>query len=75
MSATSSPLRSIFFTVNGPAVTLSLRRAPSLNASGVPMTSFGYSGENSDCQSAYGRSKVTRTSRSLAPRSILSMRS
>ena len=35
----------------------------------------GYSGENSDFQSAYARAKVTRTSRSLSPRSIFSMRS
>ncbi len=39
------------------------------------MTSFGYSGENSDFQSAYGRLKVTRTSRLFLPRSIFSMRS
>lgn len=56
-------------------VTLSFLRAESLKESGVPMTSFGYSGENSERQSAYGRAKVTRTSRSLAPRSIFSMRS
>ncbi len=43
---------STFLTLKGPAVTVSLRRAPSLKASGVPMTSFGYSGENSDFQSA-----------------------
>lgn len=45
-------LRSTFFTAKGPAVTLSLRRAPSLKESAVPMTSFGYSGENSAFQSA-----------------------
>lgn len=45
-------LRSTFWSANGPAVTFSLRRAPSLNASGVPMTSLGYSGENSERQSA-----------------------
>ena len=57
------------------AYILSLLRAPSLKESGVPITCFGYSGENSDFQSAYGRAKVTRTSRSLSPRSIFSMRS
>ncbi len=75
MSRTSSSLRSIFFRVNGPALTFSFLRAPSLNESGVPMTSFGYSGENSERQSAYGRAKVTRTSRSPLPRSIFSIRS
>ncbi|GAA3296974.1 hypothetical protein GCM10020295_28230 [Streptomyces cinereospinus] len=49
---TSRFLRSTRCTANGPAVTLSLVRAPSLKESGVPMTSFGYSGENSDFQSA-----------------------
>ncbi|BFO15016.1 hypothetical protein SHKM778_14040 [Streptomyces sp. KM77-8] len=39
---TSSSSVSTFFTVKGPAVTLSFLRAPSLKASGVPMTSFGY---------------------------------
>lgn len=68
-------LRSTFCTENAPAVTFSLRRAPSLKASGVPMTSLGYSGENSAFQSAYGLLKVTLTSRLLAPRSIFSMRS
>lgn len=33
-------------------VTLSVRRASSLKAFGVPMTSLGYSGENSERQSA-----------------------
>lgn len=74
-SVTSPPLRSTSFSANGPAVTLSLLRAPSLKESGVPITCFGYSGEKSDLQSAYGRAKVTRTSRSLSPRSIFSMRS
>ncbi len=49
---TSSSLRSTFFSANGPAVTFSLLRALSLKLSGVPMTSFGYSGVNSDFQSA-----------------------
>lgn len=56
-------------------VTLSVRRASSLKAFGVPMTSLGYSGENSERQSAYGFAKVTRTSRLFLPRSIFSMRS
>ncbi len=43
---------STFLTAKGPAVTLRLRRAPSLKASGVPMTSFGYRGEKRAFQSA-----------------------
>jgi hypothetical protein len=75
LRVTSPADRSILSIAKGPAVTFSLRRAPSLKASGVPMTSFGYSGEKSDRQSAYRLPKVTRTSRSFAPRSIFSMRS
>ena len=39
-------------TAKGPALTGSLVRAPSLKASAVPVTDFGYSGLNSERQSA-----------------------
>lgn len=60
---------------NGPAVFFRVVRAPSLKVPGDPVTSFGYSGENSERQSAYGFEKVTRTWRSSLPRSIFSIRS
>lgn len=49
---TWSPLVSTFLTAKGPALTLRARRAPSLKASGVPVTSFGYRGVNRAFQSA-----------------------
>lgn len=71
----SRSARSISLSWKGPAVALSLARAPSLNEFGAPITSFGYSGLKRARQSAYGLLKVTLTSRSFAPRSIFWMRS
>ncbi len=62
-------------TANGPAVSFSSSRAPSLKARASPITLFGYSGVNSDFQSAYGLAKVTLTSRALPPCSTFSIRS
>ncbi len=71
----SPDFRSTSFRLNGPAVFFRVVRALSLKESGVPMTSFGYSGVKRLRHSAYGLSKVTCTSRSSLPRSTLAIRS
>lgn len=60
---------------NGPEVAARVVRARSLKAAGELVTCFGYSGEKRERQSPYGLAKVTRTSVSVLPRSIRSIRS
>ncbi len=64
-----------FATRNGPAAAGSEVRRPSLKTFGLRMACFGYSGVNSDRQSAYGLPKTTFTSSSPAPLVIFRIRS